>query len=136
MKQSTALTALSALAQETRLDIFRLLVRAGAAGLSAGSIAARLDVAAPTLSFHLSQLKQARLLTCRRESRQLFYAANYDAMTGLIAYLTENCCKGVSGTGPAEASPACAPPAADRAPATRTRRTRSSGISPHIAQSA
>lgn len=99
MKKPLALNALSALAQETRLDIFRLLVQAGEAGLSAGAIAARLDVAAPTLSFHLSQLKQARLITCRRESRQLFYAAHYGVMTGLIAYLTENCCRGWSAAG-------------------------------------
>ena len=103
MKKTNAVAALAALAQETRLDIFRLLVRAGGEGLPAGEIAERLRVPAPTLSFHLNQLKQARLVTCRRDSRSLIYAA----MNGLVGYLTENCCGGVAPG--AEAQAACAP---------------------------
>jgi ArsR family transcriptional regulator, arsenate/arsenite/antimonite-responsive transcriptional repressor len=94
MKKSDAIAALAALAQETRLDIFRLLVEAGSGGLPAGQIGARLGLPSATLSFHLSQLKHAGLVTFRRESRSLIYAAEYDAMNGLLAYLTENCCQG------------------------------------------
>lgn len=99
--------ALAALAQETRLDIYRLLVQAGPAGLPAGRIAERLDLALPTLSFHLAQLKHAGLVTARRESRSIIYAANYAAMNGLLAYLTENCC-----AGDAAGCAAACPPAA------------------------
>jgi DNA-binding transcriptional ArsR family regulator len=113
MKRTTVLAALAALSQETRLDIFRLLVVAGDAGLPAGEIAARLGVQAPTLSFHLSHLKRARLVTYRRDSRSLIYAANYAVMTGLVAYLTENCCRGAGADGLPEA---CAPGAAACAP--------------------
>jgi ArsR family transcriptional regulator, arsenate/arsenite/antimonite-responsive transcriptional repressor len=94
MEQIASIAALSALAQETRLDIYRLLVQTGPAGLPAGRIAARLDLPLPTLSFHLAQLKHAGLVSARRESRSIIYAANYAAMNGLIAYLTENCCGG------------------------------------------
>jgi ArsR family transcriptional regulator, arsenate/arsenite/antimonite-responsive transcriptional repressor len=93
MKESDAIAALAALAQETRLDIFRLLVQAGGDGLSAGRIGERLGLPSATLSFHLSQLKHAGLVTFRRESRSLIYAAEYGAMNGLLAYLTENCCQ-------------------------------------------
>jgi ArsR family transcriptional regulator, arsenate/arsenite/antimonite-responsive transcriptional repressor len=94
MESRDAIPALAALAQETRLDIYRLLVQAGPGGLSAGRIAERLGLALPTLSFHLAQLKHAGLATARRESRSIIYAANYAAMSGLVAYLTENCCGG------------------------------------------
>ncbi len=94
MESGTAVTALGALAQETRLAIFRLLVQAGAGGLPAGRIGEALDLPAPTLSFHLAQLKQAGLATCRRDGRSLIYAADYGAMNGLLAYLMENCCQG------------------------------------------
>lgn len=94
MEKTSALAALSALAQDTRLDIFRLLVQAGDAGIAAGNIGERLDLPGPTLSFHLSQLRHAGLITVRRESRSLIYAAEYGAMNGLLAYLTENCCAG------------------------------------------
>jgi ArsR family transcriptional regulator len=93
MEISIAVSALSALAQESRLEIFRFLVQAGKNGVPAGTIAQRLDLPPSTLSFHLSQLKQAGLLTCRRESRTLFYSANYNSMNDLLAYLTENCCQ-------------------------------------------
>lgn len=92
MNQNHAISALGALAQDTRLTLFRLLVTAGPAGLSAGTIAERLGVAPSSLSFHLQQLLHAGLVTQRRLSRQLIYAAEYGAMTDLIAYLTENCC--------------------------------------------
>jgi ArsR family transcriptional regulator len=94
MEISIAVSALSALAQESRLEIFRFLVQAGKNGVPAGTIAQRLDLPPSTLSFHLNQLKQAGLIECRRESRTLFYSANYDSMNGLLVYLTENCCQG------------------------------------------
>jgi ArsR family transcriptional regulator, arsenate/arsenite/antimonite-responsive transcriptional repressor len=96
MKSSDAVDALSALAQENRLDAFRLLVQAGPDGLPAGEIAERLKLAAPTLSFHLAQLRHAGLIHQRREGRSLIYAANYDGMNVLMGFLTENCCGGQS----------------------------------------
>ncbi len=89
-----AVKCLSALAQPTRLRIFRLLVKAGRDGLPAGAIAERLDIAPATLSFHLAQLNQAELLSSEREGRSIIYCANYTAMDGLIGYLTRNCCRG------------------------------------------
>jgi DNA-binding transcriptional ArsR family regulator len=86
------IAALGALAQETRLALFRLLVTAGPAGLRAGVIAERLGVQPSSLSFHLAQLVHAGLITRRRLSRQLIYSAEYGAMNALLAYLTENCC--------------------------------------------
>lgn len=94
MEKLTAITALAALAQETRLDVFRLLVQAGSDGIPAGQISERLGLPSATLSFHLNQLKQAGLISFRREGRSLIYAAEYAAMNGLLAYLTENCCQG------------------------------------------
>ena len=96
MKIPHAVDALSALAQEHRLEVFRLLVRTGAAGLPAGEIAAKLRLAAPTLSFHLAQLKHAGLVHFRREGRSLIYAANYDGMNALMEFLTDNCCGAVA----------------------------------------
>ena len=92
MDQKHAIAALGALAQETRLELFRLLVTAGPEGLRAGVIAERLGVQPSSLSFHLAQLTHAGLITQRRLSRQLIYSADYGAMTELLAYLTENCC--------------------------------------------
>lgn len=95
MEKHHAITALAALAQESRLDIFRLLVQAGAEGMAVGRIGDRLGgMASATLSFHLNQLRQAGLVTFRREGRSLIYAAEYAAMNDLMAYLTENCCQG------------------------------------------
>jgi DNA-binding transcriptional ArsR family regulator len=95
MEKPSAIAALAALAQESRLDIFRLLVQAGAEGLPAGRIGERLGGMPPaTLSFHLNQLRQAGLVTFRREGRSLIYAAEYALMNDLLAYLTENCCRG------------------------------------------
>ena len=94
MESQQALTSLAALAQETRLAIFRRLVRAGPEGESAGAIADALGTPAPTLSFHLKELERAGLITQRRESRSLFYAARYDGMRDLLSYLVEDCCAG------------------------------------------
>jgi ArsR family transcriptional regulator len=94
MESETALAKLSALAQETRLAIFRRLVRAGPTGESAGAIAEALATPAPTLSFHLKELERAGLITQRRESRSLFYAAHYDGMRSLLSFLMEDCCAG------------------------------------------
>lgn len=96
MKKSTVIAALGALAQETRPEVFRLLVQKGPAGLPAGAIGERLGQPSPTLSFHLNQLRFAGLVTSRRESRSIIYAANFKAMNGLLAYLTDNCCGGRS----------------------------------------
>ncbi len=94
MEIKTAVTALSALAQETRLAAYRALVRAGEAGLPAGEIAAQLGVPPATLSFHLKELAHAGLVTSRTEGRFVIYAADYGAMTGLIGFLSEECCAG------------------------------------------
>jgi ArsR family transcriptional regulator, arsenate/arsenite/antimonite-responsive transcriptional repressor len=94
MKKSAVIGALGALAQETRLDIFRLLVQKGPEGLPAGEIGARLGQPSPTMSFHLNQLRFAGLVSSRRESRSIIYSANFKAMTDLLGYLTENCCGG------------------------------------------
>jgi ArsR family transcriptional regulator, arsenate/arsenite/antimonite-responsive transcriptional repressor len=100
MEQGDAVAALGALAQPSRLELFRLLVRRGPAGLPAGDIAQRLGIPATTLSFHLSQLSRAGLLASRREGRSILYAADYGRMRALMAYLTEHCCEEGS----------CAPP--------------------------
>ena len=92
MEKKAALDALSALSQETRLDLFRLLVTVGPEGLSAGVIAERLGVLPSSLTFHLNHLVRAGLITQRRLSRQLIYSAEYGAMSNLLTYLTENCC--------------------------------------------
>ena len=94
MKKSRVIAALGALAQETRLDIFRLLVQKGPEGLPAGELGARLGQPSPTMSFHLNQLRFAGLVSSRRESRSIIYSANFRAMTDLLGYLTENCCGG------------------------------------------
>src|ERR1700730_211983 len=94
MEKLDVIAALAALAQESRLDIFRLLVQAGTKGLPAGQIGERLGLPSATLSFHLNQLRHAGLVTFRRKARSLIYAAEYAAMNGLLAYLTEHCCQG------------------------------------------
>jgi ArsR family transcriptional regulator, arsenate/arsenite/antimonite-responsive transcriptional repressor len=104
MESQAVVVALSALAQETRLEVFRLLVQAGGEGIPAGQISERLNLPAATLSFHLSQLKQSGLILCRRESRSLIYSADYAAMNALLGYLTENCCR-------ESPAPACCEPA-------------------------
>jgi DNA-binding transcriptional ArsR family regulator len=96
MEKIAVISALAALAQETRLDVFRLLVRAGPEGLSAGAIAEELELPSATLSFHLKELKNAGLALCEREGRSLIYSADCPAMLEILKYLTENCCQGVA----------------------------------------
>ena len=109
MDNATATLRLAALAQETRLSIFRCLVQAGPQGLNPGALSEKLGTAQATLSFHLKELKHAGLITARQESRFIFYAADFNAMNALLGFLTENCCGG-------ETEPtctvhtACAPP--------------------------
>ena len=94
MRRDEVIAALGALAQESRLDIFRMLVQKGPDAVAAGDIARKLDLPAPTLSFHLGQLKHAGLLSAHRNSRSIAYAVNFRTMNALIKYLTENCCQG------------------------------------------
>jgi ArsR family transcriptional regulator len=94
MKIKTVVSALSALAQETRLAVFRFLITAGPEGMTPSKIAERLDLPAATLSFHLKELNHAGLIVSRQESRFIFYSADFKAMNKLIAFLTENCCAG------------------------------------------
>ena len=94
MELDKAVAALGALAQPTRLSVFRHLVKAGPGGAAAGAIAAALDVPAPTLSFHLKELEHAGLIGQRREGRSLIYSADYAGMRALLRYLTEDCCAG------------------------------------------
>ena len=94
MKSESAVGALGALAQEHRLALFRLLVRAGDKGMAAGAIAGALGVPNSSLSFHLAQLRTAGLIVQERQHRSLIYRANYPAMNALVGYLMENCCAG------------------------------------------
>ena len=93
MDTKGAVAALGALAQASRLEVFRLLVRRGPAGLAAGEISGRVGVPPTTLSFHLAQLSHAGLVTSRREGRSILYAADYGGMQGLMGFLTDNCCQ-------------------------------------------
>jgi DNA-binding transcriptional ArsR family regulator len=95
MNGKSAVTALAALAQETRLGVFRLLIQAGPDGMAAGDIKDELDVPAATLSFHLKELSRAGLITSRQESRFIYYSANFEQMAALMTFLTQNCCKGM-----------------------------------------
>jgi len=95
MEISTAVIALTALAQETRLSIYRLLVEAGPEGLSAGRIGETLKVPPATLSFHLKQLAGAGLVSSRQEKQFIYYATDFDRMAELMTFLTQNCCQGM-----------------------------------------
>ena len=117
MKSADAIAALSALAHEHRLAIFRLLVEHGPGGLAAGVIAETVGLVPSSLTFHLQHLTRAGLLTQRRDGRQLFYTADFGAMNGLVGYLTDNCCGG-SGS----CAPQCRPAAVEPRRA-RTRRS-------------
>lgn len=97
MTLAIAVRALDALAHGTRLKVYRLLVLAGNEGLSPSFIAGKLSLPASSLSFHLSHLQNANLVTQRRVGRTLLYAVNFDCMDGLMTYLQENCCRGVEG---------------------------------------
>jgi ArsR family transcriptional regulator len=105
MKTPAIIEALSALAHEHRLAIYRLLVERGPEGLAAGMIGERMGLVPSSLTFHLQNLQRAGLITQRRESRQLIYSADFAVMNGLVSYLTENCC----GNGARQCTPACAP---------------------------
>jgi ArsR family transcriptional regulator, arsenate/arsenite/antimonite-responsive transcriptional repressor len=114
MKKHDALAALAALAQDNRLDVFRLLVEAGRDGMSAGSVAEALKLAPNTLTFHFDRLREAGLIAVRRDGRSMIYAAHYDTMNALLAYLTENCCRGRADE--------CLPPSLGKATRTLARR--------------
>ena len=94
MKTKNAIAALAALAQDSRLAVFRLLVQAGPQGLAASKIAERLDLPPSSLSFHLKELMHANMVTQTKDGRSLIYAANFNTMNTLIAFLSENCCGG------------------------------------------
>jgi ArsR family transcriptional regulator len=117
MKDSEALAALSALSQENRLAIFRLLVQAGPEGLPAGQVAERLDIAPNALTFHFDRLRSTGLVTVRREGRWMIYAAQFETMNALLGFLTENCCQGE----PEKCGPEICKPA--KAKSTRSRVT-------------
>jgi DNA-binding transcriptional ArsR family regulator len=101
MEKSNAVAALAALAQDNRLDVFRLLVQAGPQGMSAGEVASALGLAPNTLTFHFDRLRHAGLVTVRRAGRSMIYAARFDSMRALLAYLSENCCQGSECCAPA-----------------------------------
>ena len=121
METIFALAALVALAQKTRLSVFRVLVEAGPTGMSAGEIAASVKSSPPTLSFHLKELSHARLIVARQEGRYIYYAANYAQMNDLLGFLTENCCARDCGPDARACSTnECAPPPVRRDPAKAT----------------
>jgi DNA-binding transcriptional ArsR family regulator len=111
MKKPDAVAALAALAQENRLDVFRLLVEAGPDGMPAGEVSSALKLAPNNLTFHFDRLRGAGLVTVRRQGRSMIYAARFEAMNALLGYLTENCCNGAPDT--------CAPPVCKPARAKR-----------------
>jgi len=94
MKTADAVASLAALAQDSRLDVFRLLVQAGPDGLAAGEVAAKLKLAPNTLTFHFDRLREAGLVTVRRHGRSMIYGARFEIMNELLGYLTDNCCQG------------------------------------------
>src|SRR6266403_2407686 len=105
MKKTDAVEALAALAQDSRLDVFRLLVQAGPEGMSAGAVSTALDLAPNTLTFHFDRLRMAGLVSVRREGRSMIYAAQYETMNSLLSYLTENCCGGTASARATEGRP-------------------------------
>jgi DNA-binding transcriptional ArsR family regulator len=121
METTQAIQALSALAQESRLAIFRLLIQQGPSGLAAGAIGEKLDLPPATLSFHLSGLVRAGLAHSRQDGRFVYYTANFENMNGLVAFLTENCCGGAS-CSPAACQPAAATKGNEDEAPTRSRR--------------
>ncbi len=106
MELLAAVRILDALAHETRLDVFRLLVRAGDDGLTPGAIASHLGIPSPTLSFHLKELRNAGIVRVRRQGRSLIYTAHFDTMYGLLGFLTDECCVGVTLEGACTPDPA------------------------------
>jgi DNA-binding transcriptional ArsR family regulator len=121
MKKTDAVAALAALAQDNRLDVFRLLVQAGPEGLPAGQVAQKLKLAPNTLTFHFDRLRDAGLVTVRREGRSMIYATRFATMNALLQFLTENCCQGSQAGGAEQCAPvaACVPAPAPRAPLRR-----------------
>lgn len=115
MEKMDAVAALAALAQDNRLDVFRLLVQAGPEGMPAGAVAQALDLAPNTLTFHFDRLRVAGLVTARRDGRSIIYAAQFAQMNALVAFLTENCCGGAP-CPPAPAA-ACKPARKRKVPA-------------------
>jgi DNA-binding transcriptional ArsR family regulator len=105
MKKPDVVAALAALAQDNRLDVFRLLVEAGPEGMPAGAVATALDLAPNTLTFHFDRLRTAGLVTVRRDGRSMIYAAQYETMNSLLGYLTDNCCGGASCAAALECKP-------------------------------
>jgi ArsR family transcriptional regulator len=97
MEKQSVVSALAALAQETRLDVFRLLVQAGPEGLSPGAIGEALEIPSATLSFHLKELKNAGLVACERAGRSRIYRPDFAAVNELLGFLTQSCCQGVTG---------------------------------------
>src|SRR3954452_4442138 len=114
MEKTDAIAALAALAQDNRLDVFRLLVEAGPEGMPAGAVATALDLAPNTLTFHFDRLRTAGLVTVRRDGRSMIYAARFETMNSLLGFLTENCCQGAV----EKCAPAICRPAKRRAKAT------------------
>ncbi len=112
MQERQALVAFGALSQETRLRILRHLVVAGRDGVAAGMIAEHVDVSPSNVSFHLKELERAGLVTARRDSRTIIYTAEYDALTGLISFLMEDCCMGRPEICAPALNPTCCVPAA------------------------
>ena len=110
MKESQALAAFSALSQETRLRLLRLLVVAGHEGIAAGLLAEKLAVSASNVSFHLKELERAGLVAARRDARSIIYTAEFDALAGLIRFLMEDCCNGRPEICQPALQPACCPP--------------------------
>jgi DNA-binding transcriptional ArsR family regulator len=120
METTDAVTALAALAQDNRLEIFRLLVQAGPDGMAAGHVAEKLGLAPNTLTFHFDRLRVAGLVAVRRDGRSMIYAARFAAMNDLVGFLTENCCQGsLAGCGP---DVVCKPKGASHEALSRPRR--------------
>lgn len=106
MEKTDAVAALAALAQDNRLDVFRLLVEAGPEGMPAGAVATALNLAPNTLTFHFDRLRTAGLVTVRRDGRSMIYAAKFETMNSLLSYLSDNCCGGAQCAPVAECKPA------------------------------
>jgi len=125
MKKPEAVAALAALAQDSRLDVYRLLVQSGPDGLPAGDVAAALEIAPNTLTFHFDRLRDAGLVTVRRDGRSMIYAAQYERMNALLGYLTENCCQGrAEACAPAVCKPKSMPKSTPKAVSTARHKER------------
>jgi ArsR family transcriptional regulator len=109
MEKIDAISVLAALAQDNRLDVFRLLVQAGREGMSAGRVAETLGLAPNTLTFHFDRLRHAGLVSVQREGRSMIYTARYDTMNALVGFLTDNCCRGVKDETGASCKPKSSP---------------------------